>query len=188
MIKQVHIWHLERTQAPEPSVTDRNYELKLASTSLPELNRMLYLAVGAPWMWYERYEWSYREWQKFLDRDDVQTWIAYDSATPVGYFELERQRAGSTEICYFGLLPEFIGKGFGRALLEDAITKAWEFANSAARKRVWLHTCTLDHPNALRNYQARGFEIFKEESIHVDLPSEPLQPWPGAGKPAPAVM
>ncbi len=161
-----------------------DYELKLASTNLPELNRMLYLAVGAPWMWYERFEWSYEKWQKFLDRKNIQTWVAYMGATPIGYFELEGQSAGSTEICYFGLLPEFIGKGYGRSLLQDAICKAWDLGG----KKVWLHTCSLDHPNALGNYQARGFKVFKEESIHVDLPSEPLQPWPGAGKIVPAVL
>ena len=184
MIKQVHIWHLERTIEPEKPLVDSQYDLKLASANLPELNRMLYLAVGAPWMWYERFNWSYREWRQFLDRPNVQTWIAYDGATPIGYFELEGQRNGSAEICYFGLLPEFIGKGHGRALLQDAIDKAWDLGG----RRVWLHTCTLDHPNALRNYQARGFEVFKEESIHVDLPSEPLQPWAGANKPPAAVM
>ncbi len=178
MIKQVHIWHLERTIEPESIDLNPDYELKLASTNLPELNRMLYLAVGAQWMWYERFDWSYERWQKFLDRTNIQTWVAYNGATPIGYFELEGQANGSTEICYFGLLPEFIGKGYGRALLQDAIQKAWDLGG----KRVWLHTCSLDHPNALGNYQARGFEIFKEENIHVDLPPEPLQPWPGAGK------
>ena len=184
MIKSVHIWHLERLSPPAPSELPRNYELKQASRNLPELNRMLYLAVGAPWMWYERYNWSYQEWQTFLNRENVQTWVAYDDATPVGYFELEGQANGSTEICYFGLLPEFIGQGYGRTFLEDAISKAWEMGG----KRVWLHTCTLDHPNALNNYKARGFKVFKEENIHVDLPEKPLQPWQGAGKPPPPVM
>lgn len=184
MIKAVHIWHLERLEPPEEISAPRKYELKLASANLPELNRMLYVAVGAPWMWYERYNWTYAEWQTFLNRQNVQTWVAYDGATPVGYFELEAQAAGSVEICYFGLLPEFIGQGYGRTFLQDAISKAWELGG----KRVWLHTCTLDHPNALKNYQARGFKIFKEENIHVDLPSRPLEPWEGAGKPKPPVM
>lgn len=184
MIKQVHIWHLERLTAPEPDSIPRNYTLQLASANLPELNRMLYVAVGAPWMWYERYVWTYKQWQTFLNRKAVQTWVAYDGATPIGYFELEAQRNGSTEICYFGLIPEFIGKGFGKTLLHDAITKAWDLGG----ERVWLHTCSMDHPNALGNYQARGFKIFKEESISVDVPSEPLQPWPGAEKTHPVVI
>lgn len=184
MIKHVHIWHLERITEPEQEDLPRNYRLELASANLPELNRMLYVAVGAPWSWYERFNWSYEQWQAFLDRDNVQTWVAYSGATPVGYFELEAQRQGSTEICYFGLLPEFIGKGFGKTLLEDAIKKAWQLGG----KRVWLHTCTLDHPNALGNYQSRGFSVFKEEDIHVDLPSDALQPWPGANKTHPVVL
>lgn len=186
MIKQVHIWHLELTKRADPVQTldSQPYDLRLAGNGLPEFNRMLYLAVGAPWMWYERFEWSYQQWETFLKRDNVQTWVAYVGATPIGYFELEGQANGSTEICYFGLLPENIGKGFGRKLLEDAIEKAWALGGS----RVWLHTCTLDHASALANYQARGFTIFKEEDIHIDLPSEPLQPWVGANKPKLAVL
>ncbi len=181
MKTNVHVWHVEITNAAEltPPVENKPYELKLASAALPELNRMLYVAVGAPWHWYERLSWRYSEWQSFLNRASVQTWVAYNGATPIGYFELEAQAAGTTEICYFGLLPEFIGKGFGAHLLRDAIDKAWQLGG----KRVWLHTCTLDHPQALPNYQARGFKIFKEENIAVNLPDESIQPWSGANKP-----
>lgn len=181
MKKPVHVWHVEITDLSriEPAADSRPYELKLASSALPELNRMLYVAVGGPWHWYERLSWRYNQWQTFLNRDTVQTWVAYNGATPIGYFELEAQAAGSTEICYFGLLPEFIGKGFGKHLLRDAIAKAAEFGG----KRVWLHTCTLDHPQALPNYQARGFKVFKEENITVNLPEDTIEPWVGAAKP-----
>jgi len=180
MEKKVHVWHLEITDpgAVDPPLSDKPYELRRAGRSLPELNRMLYLAVGADWLWYERLKWSYREWQSFLDRSNIETWIAFDGATPIGYFELETQTHGAAEICYFGLLPEFIGQGFGGHLLRDAIDKAWQLGG----KRVWLHTCTLDHPSALTNYQARGFSVFKEEDIVTNLPDEPIQPWSGANK------
>ena len=77
------------------------------------------------------------------------------------------------EIAYFGLLPEFIGKGYGKALLQDAIGKAWQ----AGGNRVWLHTCTLDHLQALNNYLARGFKVFKKRNMMIKFP--PMQSSPG---------
>lgn len=156
--------------------TQRSYDLRRVETLCPELNRFLYQSVGADWTWYQRLSWTYSDWLEFLDRKEVATWIAYKGANPVGYFELERQSDEHVEIVYFGLLPQFIGRGMGRALLEDAIMKAGEFGG----RRVWLHTCSLDHPAALANYQARGFRIFQTEEAYEELPDQPLQPWPGA--------
>ena len=93
-------------------------------------------------------------------------------------FELKNQRDGNVEIAYFGLIGEFIGRGFGKNLLEDAIRTAW----TQGGKRVWLHTCTLDHPQALTNYLARGFKVFKEEEFEDNIPDEKIQPWPQAQK------
>jgi len=87
--------------------------------------------------------------------------------SPAGYFELERHSDGSVEVAYFGLLPEFIGRGLGKHLLTVAVETAW----SLDARRVWLHTCTLDDPAALPNYQARGFRPFKEEVYETDVPS-----------------
>jgi GNAT superfamily N-acetyltransferase len=142
----------------------------------PELNRFLYTAVGARWWWYSRLSWDYARWLAYLDRPALETWVAYVSGAPAGYFELERQQDAAVEFAYFGLLPSFIGKGIGGHLLTAAITRAWEMG----AQRVWVHTCTLDHPQALSNYQARGFRIFRVEERQEELPDEPLQPWPGA--------
>jgi GNAT superfamily N-acetyltransferase len=98
------------------------------------------------------------------------------SGTPAGYFELERQHEAAVELAYFGLLSRFIGKGIGGTLLTAAINRAWEMG----AQRVWVHTCTLDHPQALSNYQARGFRIVRREDMVEELPNEPLQPWLGA--------
>lgn len=178
--EDVHIWHLEMLERPEqkPGSHDK-YELKKTGSPLPELNRFLYATVGAPWMWYMRLRWSWDQWSEFLNRPGVETWIAYQGATPIGYFELEQQDEGQAEIAYFGLIPEFVGQGLGRLLLEDAIDKAWNLAE----KRIWLHTCTLDHPSALPNYLGRGFSIFKEEDFNDQIPADPLEPWPDANKP-----
>ncbi len=103
--------------------------------------------------------------------------MAYVDGTPAGYAELEAQPGGDVEIKYFGLLPAFIGLGLGGALLTDIIRRA--LALDGAR-RVWLHTCDLDHPGALANYQRRGFRIFKIEEGSEELPERSPGPWHGA--------
>lgn len=172
----IHVWHLEMTERQVFDSSDRAYELRKADVPLPELNRFLYATVGAPWKWYMRLEWNWQRWNEYLKKPSIETWIAYQGATPIGYFELDRQPSGATEIVYFGLIPQFVGKGFGRSFLEDCISTAW----GQGEKRIWLHTCTLDHPNALPNYLGRGFTVFKEEDFQDLIPSEPLKSWPGA--------
>ena len=83
------------------------------------------------------------------------------SGAPAGYFELRRDRAGGIEIVYFGLLPEFTGRGLGGHMLTAAVERAW----SQGAERVWLHTNTLDHPSALPNYLKRGFTAFHSEDF-----------------------
>ena len=86
-----------------------------------------------------------------------------------GFFELERMNDHSVEISYFGLLPAFIGRGLGKAMLTRAADEAWALGAS----RVWLHTCTLDAPNALPNYKARGFQEFETHRYIADIPDDP---------------
>lgn len=186
MQERVTTWHLEITDpaAFVPAGPSRTpYELVRAGIPLPELSRFLYASVGAQWRWYLRLAWTYRQWLDYLDRDEVGTWVAYVDGTPAGYFELERQAPDSVEIAYFGLMPAFIGQGIGGALLTDAVNTAWDFgARGRDGTRVWLHTCTLDHPAALPNYQARGFRVFDVVETLDELPDDPTDPWPGAGR------
>lgn len=84
-----------------------------------------------------------------------------------GYFELQLQEHDSVEIVYFGLVPEFIGKGLGGWLLARAVEEAWAMGEGA--RRVWLHTCTLDSERALPNYKARGFREFKTQRLEVEI-------------------
>jgi GNAT superfamily N-acetyltransferase len=148
-----------------------------AEIPCPELNRFLYTAVGADWSWYSRLTWNRARWLEYLDRPDLETWVAYVAGTPAGYFELERQADGNVEIAYFGLLPRFIGRGLGGQLLTAAVSRAWDMG----ARRVWVHTCDLDHPGALANYQARGFTVFRVETDVEQIPDEALEAWPGAG-------
>jgi GNAT superfamily N-acetyltransferase len=125
--------------------------------------RYLYSEVGRSWHWRDRLGWTDAEIQTYLS-GPITLWLLSLGGAPAGYFELKRCEDGSVEIPYFGLLPAFVGKGLGRFLLVRAIEEAWALKPS----RVWLHTCTLDHPAALPNYLARGFRTTKTERYSVD--------------------
>jgi GNAT superfamily N-acetyltransferase len=160
---------------PKP-LQQPGFELRQVEIPLPELNRFLYASVGADWHWTDRLYWNYQHWQHWLERPGVVTWIGYLRGTPIGYFELEKQHNDDVEIAYFGILPRFTGQGLGGHLLTCAIEQAWRLAAG----RVWLHTCTLDHPAAVANYRARGFMLYRQETVLQPLPDEPLDFWPGA--------
>jgi ribosomal protein S18 acetylase RimI-like enzyme len=132
------------------------FALDRAEPPDPELNRSMYTAIGSDWSWRDRLSWDDARWLKYLGRPELETWVASVDGTPAGYFELELQ-GDSVEIAYFGLLPAFIGQGLGGALLTQAIRRGFEMGAA----RVWLHTCTLDHPQALANYLARGMRVFR---------------------------
>jgi GNAT superfamily N-acetyltransferase len=126
--------------------------------------RYLYVEVGRAFRWTDRVSWSEERIRDHLASPNVSIWLMSWEGAPAGYFELRRQEDGSAEIAYFGLLPEFIGRGWGKYLLTAATRAAWDLGPS----RVWLHTCTLDHPAALPNYLARGFRPVREESYLAD--------------------
>jgi GNAT superfamily N-acetyltransferase len=120
--------------------------------------RFLYAEVGRQFYWRDRLSWSDQEIRAYL-AGPVWIWALYHEGAPAGYFELRRHEDGSVEIAYFGLMPHAIGRGLGRYLLIRAAQEAWALGAS----RVWLHTCTLDHPSALPNYLRRGFRKVREE-------------------------
>ena len=125
------------------------------------MNRFLYQLVGAEWQWIDKLSWSDDQWRRFAEADDLRPWLALYRGSPAGYYELQRQDDGNVEIAYFGLAPGFIGKGFGGYLLSQAITSAWDWQGT---ERVWVHTCTLDHPGALNNYRSRGMTVYRTET------------------------
>lgn len=147
----------------------------------PELSRYFYTAVGGAWYWMMRLPWSYAEWQAMLRQPGFETWYASHRGTPIGYFELLPHPDASVEIDSFGLLPAFIGRGFGGQLLSAAIARCW----ALEPQRVTVHTCTLDGPHALRNYLRRGFRTVREETVAYTLPEAPIGPWAGAYPVAP---
>lgn len=119
-------------------------------------NRFLYSYVGQPWQWTDKLVWSDEQWRDYAENDNLRLWVGYYQGSPAGYFELQKV-AEDVEIAYFGLAQSFIGQGLGGALLSAAIAEAWDWGAG----RVWVHTCSLDHPRALQNYQSRGLQIFQ---------------------------
>jgi GNAT superfamily N-acetyltransferase len=146
---------------------------------MPELNRFFYTAIGGDWYWLDRLPWTYERWLDYLSRPELETWVLSVDGVPAGYFEQEMQDGGDVEIVYFGLLSRFIGQGLGGCLLTRAVERGWQ----RGARRVWLHTCTLDHPAALAHYQARGFQVYRKEVKTQALPSQPPGPWTGCRSP-----
>jgi len=125
--------------------------------------RELYAGVGAAYRWHDRLAWSDERLHAHLVSPDVAVWVLSVNGALAGYFELVRHDDESVEIAYFGLLPAFLGQGLGRWLLVRAVEQAWALGAT----RVWLQTCTLDHPAALPNYMARGFQPYRTERYTV---------------------
>jgi GNAT superfamily N-acetyltransferase len=141
--------------------TDGRFEIREKIGRDWRFNRDLYLAVGQMWSWNDKRRWSDEQWKEYGLSPELRTFAAHYDGSLAGYYELRGDDEDGIEIAYFGLLPEFIGRGLGGALLTSAIEDAWR---TPSVSRVWVHTCTLDHPSALGNYQARGMVIYKQET------------------------
>jgi GNAT superfamily N-acetyltransferase len=129
--------------------------------------RYLYAEVGRAYHWTDRLSWTDDQVRAHLGNPAVSLWLLSSGAAPAGYFELRVHDDRSIEIAYFGLLPEFVGRGWGGHLLSRAVETAW----GMNPERVWLHTCTLDHPAALPNYLKRGFRPYRKEVYTTELPA-----------------
>jgi ribosomal protein S18 acetylase RimI-like enzyme len=134
---------------------DPNALILEVSNPLASFYRYLYAEVGSSWMWRDRLVWSDDQLSDYLRQPNITLHVLYVGGNPAGYIEMDHQ-AEDIEIVYFGLLPAFIGRGYGKHLLSYGIQAGWDRGVS----RIWLHTCNLDGPHALKNYQARGFKIF----------------------------
>ncbi|MPZ18590.1 MAG: prephenate dehydrogenase/arogenate dehydrogenase family protein [Luteitalea sp.] len=132
----------------------------------PSFYRYLYREVGRRYHWRERYDWNDERIGRHLARPGLELWLLRVGGAPAGFFELRSADDGNTEIAYFGLLEEFIGRGYGKGLLTAAAKAGW----AAGARRLWVHTCSLDHPAALRNYFARGFTLYHQEEYEAWLP------------------
>ncbi len=144
-------------------VEDPAIKIKQQRDCSVELFRFLYIEVGKNYHWLDRLPWTDDDIRAYLARPEITLWLMTYEKQIAGYFELRKCEDGSTELAYFGLMPQFIGRGLGKHLLTSAVEQAW----SDGANRVWLHTCTLDDPAALPNYLKRGFQPFKTENYTV---------------------
>ena len=127
-----------------------------------QLNKFFYKQIGRKHNWVDRLVWEDKKWIDYINNSNIQTYVLKQEEDLVGYFELifcEKKK--EIEIAYFGILEEYFGKRLGGFLLSEAIKKSF----LVGVKRIWVHTCSLDHQNALKNYLDRGMTIFKSEVI-----------------------
>ena len=141
-----------------------DYSLNLLEPTNFQLNKFFYKNIGKKYKWIDRLVWTETQWIDYVSNEKVETYIFKYKDDLVGFFELiSHTEKKEIEIAYFGLLEEFQNKKLGSYLLSQAIKKS--FKKNIVR--VWVHTCSLDHKNALSNYIARGMKIFKSETVRI---------------------
>ena len=128
------------------------------------LNKFFYKQIGKNHRWTDRLSWNDNMWVNYVSDKSVNTFVLMYNKNLAGYFErIYNKQSNEFEIAYFGILHEYRNKKFGAYLLSKAI----ELSFKDGAKRVWVHTCTFDHKNAIKNYLSRGMKIFKEEKIKI---------------------
>jgi len=143
---------------------DGDYSLNLQEPINFQLNKFFYKNIGKKHKWIDRLVWTETQWIDYVSSKNVETYVFKFNADLAGFFELiSHNEKKEVEIAYFGLLEEFQNKKLGSYLLSEAIQKSFK----PNVNRVWVHTCSLDHKNALNNYIARGMKIFKTETIII---------------------
>ncbi|MDY0168373.1 MAG: GNAT family N-acetyltransferase [Thermoguttaceae bacterium] len=150
------------------AATPATLEVRQVGIPCPEFSWFLHQAVGVEFRWGGRQGWGRREWAGHVAQPGLETWVGYVQGTPAGYFELAKQEDGSVRIECFGLLRQFFGQKLGGALLTRAVERCWEMGAN----RVWLRTCSHDHPHALQNYLARGFQLVEQTTGPTNPPYE----------------
>tara|TARA_B100001057_G_scaffold128489_1_gene127578 strand:- start:603 stop:1112 length:510 start_codon:yes stop_codon:yes gene_type:complete len=127
-----------------------------------EINKFFYKQIGKDHFWRDRLVWTDKQWLKYSTNQLLETWILKDNKNDLmGYYEIEKHDDKEFELINMGILSEYRSKGFGSLLLNHVLKQSYE--NKA--KKVWVHTCSLDHKFALANYLSRGFKVFKKEQI-----------------------
>ena len=143
---------------------DGDYSLNLLEPINFQLNKFFYKNIGKKHKWIDRLIWTETQWIDYVSNKNVKTYVFKFKNDLAGFFELiSHDEKKEVEIAYFGLLEEFQNKKLGSYLLFKAIQKSFK----GDTNRVWVHTCSLDHNNALNNYIARGMKIFKTETVKI---------------------
>ncbi len=145
-------------------ISPENFSIELINSTDFQINKFFYKKIGKNHHWVDRLIWSEKQWQIYTSDKKVRTYVLKKKEDLAGYFELiYHSEKKEVEIAYLGLLEEYHNKKLGSYLLSSAIKKSF----LEQPKRVWVHTCSLDHKNALSNYIARGMKIFKKETISI---------------------
>ena len=161
-IDRFYLHLISRNDLIPSNCKEKNLEVILEKEPTVDFCKFLYKEVGRDFFWRDRLKWSDQDWLNYISNDLFKLYILKQNNELAGYYELlYDQKNLSMEIPYFGIFKEFFGKGIGGYLLTHAILTSF---NQRINK-VWVHTCTLDHANALKNYLARGMKIFKTEKI-----------------------
>ena len=167
MTKKIERNYLEinsLTELNSSTVSSDDYLVKLINPVDFEINKFFYKNIGKKHHWVDRLYWTNEQWIKYTSDEKLKTYVLQKNNDLAGYFELiSHTEINEVEIAYLGLLEEYQNKKLGSYLLSSAIKNS--FLNNP--KRVWVHTCSLDHKNALNNYISRGMKIFKKETISL---------------------
>ena len=146
----------------EVKIPSQNSSVELVKPKDFQLNKFFYKNIGKNCQWVDRLIWTDLNWIEYISSENLFTYILKEKNEIAGYFELLfNENNKEAEIAYFGILEEYFGKKFGGYLLSEAIKNSFILGS----RRVWVHTCSLDHENAIKNYLARGMKIFKTETL-----------------------
>ena len=157
------ITFLEMREPPPfllPTLPDKNIKILRAENLSVSFYRFLYNTIGAEWKWWERRLMNDNTLSKIIFNPLVEIYVLYYKKVPAGFCELDRRINADIQIVYFGLMKEFIGRGLGGYFLRWSINKVWDYKPD----RVWVHTCTEDHPAALTNYKKVGFKEYDQQT------------------------
>ena len=155
-----------RTPPPAAAATPAEFAIRLVKQPDLDWYRALYRRIGEPWLWFSRLRMPDDELRALLDDPEIDVFALSYRGEDHGLLEFDRRRMPDIEIAFFGVTPEMIGKGAGRALLLHCLPLAWEHKP----QRIWLHTCTSDHPSALGFYRRFGFVPYKRA---VEIEDDP---------------
>ena len=150
----------------EVKTPSNNYYLDLVNPKDFQLNRFFYKQIGKKYNWFDRLAWSDKNWINYISNENTFTYVLKNNNKLVGFSEIIiDKKKHEIEIAYLGIFEEYFGKKLGRLLLTEVIKKCFSFNI----KRVWVHTCSLDHKNALKNYLSRGMTVFKSEILKKEI-------------------
>jgi GNAT superfamily N-acetyltransferase len=153
----------KRVQAPLEKLA-----LMRAEDCTVSFYRYMYDTVGRQWLWFERRLLGDAALAALITKPTIEIFVLYVRGVPAGFFELDTAAPRDTKLCYFGLIPDFIGRRLGPYMLQAAIDQAW----SRPLDRFWLHTSTFDHPKALATYQRAGFVVYARRRVSFDDPRD----------------